>query len=363
MPFRIKKFNEFLAESLNPIFESNSKADSYRSIALKVVEIFSLYGFFLAQKPDVMKAGAWEGMMKDLASTSDIEEKWDKIIDLSKELQRRIASLQKSFPEKSGEFGFKGLYDYGKETEALPRATEYLRSASNASLGTFTPDEKSKAMDILDRALLSVVPFAVTESLVLLEREKILPPTNLDLLRMADSIGAKLMTIYDELEVTKSAFPGSETEINSFISSEVLTAVDDLKEMIQNEIPKVGEKAAEGYMKKLITFDSEVNKISQKSREFRGKMNQMYRPNYASASFEKSAQDIIDAVKKSIRDQGNLNFGWRKMSDVIAGSTEKSQETMGDAQSQNKTRALEEIRKKQKKQTADLTKHLIKKYQ
>lgn len=366
--WKIKNFSDFILEKslsssegiFSRVFESSSKVDSYRTIALKLAEIFSLYGFFFGQKPESIKPGAWKGMMTDIAKISDEKEKWKKIMDLSTYLQGKIASFVSA---PSGEFGSRGTYDYGTETEALPRATGYLKTASEVSTKDFTPEEKAKVMSILDRALLSVKPFTISdlvkESLNLLEKEKFLPPTNLDLLRVADTIGANLMRIYDELEVTKAAFPESETEINSFISASVLPAVDDLKNMIQNEIPNVGEKAAEGYMKKLNTFDGEVNKLAQKSQELRSKMNQQFSSNYASNSYEKSAQEIIDKVKKGIKDQGILNNRWVKTTDVVAGTTVMDPQYMGDAQ----IKSREAVRKKQKQRSADLAKHIIKKYQ
>ena len=46
---RVKKFDQFLLENYSSLLlEGTSKEDSYRSIALKVAEIFSLFGFFVA---------------------------------------------------------------------------------------------------------------------------------------------------------------------------------------------------------------------------------------------------------------------------------------------------------------------------
>jgi hypothetical protein len=354
---RVKKFNEFLLEGLYPILESTSKADSYRSIALKMAEIFSLYGFFFAQKPGYMKAGAWMGMMKDIASIQDPEEKWEKIVELSTFLQQKVASPQLA-PRSRDDFGFRGQYSYAKETADLPKATGFLQTASKASLGTFTPEEKIKAMEILDRTLLSVKPFALMESISIFEREKYLPPTNTDLLKSADGIGSKIIRIYDELEVTKSTFPEFASEIDSFISGSVDPLLNRLKKMIEEEIPEVGEKAAEGYMKSLDSFNREVDEISQKSQELRGKVLQGSKGNYASKAYEDSAQKIIDRVKEGIRKQGNLNFGFRKMTDVIAGTTERTPETMGDAQARSK---IEKIKKK-RQSSVDLSKHIGKKY-
>lgn len=365
----IKSFKFFhLTESrsfrkVSPIFEAESKEDSYRSIALKVAEIFSLFGFFFAQKPDFIKPGAWQKMMADIARVPDIDKKWDTIISLCKFLQQKADSPQMA-PTQRGEFGFRGQYDYGKETEGLPRAAEYLKTASQAAMNTFSPAEKSKAMDILDRTLLSVKPFTLAESLVL-EKVKYLPPTSTDLLRVADNIGSKLLRIYDDLEATKSAFPESETKIEGFLTGTVIPAVDEIKNMIQNEIPNVGIQAAEGYMKKLNSFDTKVDSIAQTAESIRSQMTQSYQTNYASKQYEDSAQKIIDEVKEGIRKQGLQNARWKKTGDVVAGTTDTgSAENTGDLQAQKGVtrKNIEDLKKKQRSRAQDLSKYLTKKY-
>ena len=368
---RIKKFDQFVLEgysfhsqeNLFPLLEEDSKPESYRSIAFNLAEIFSLYGFFFAQKPGVLKSGAWQGMMSDLARITDPDKKWDKIVGLVEFLQDKVSSSQMA-PTQRGEFGFRGQYDYGQETEGLPRAAGYLRTASKAALKNFSPEEKAKSMDILDRTLLSFKPFTLLEGLIL-EKEKSQIPTSVDLLRLADSIGSKLLRIYDELEVTKSVFPESSDKIETFINGTVIPAVDEIKNMIQNEIPKVGTEARVGYMKKLQSFDKKVNEISSSSQSLRSQMIKSFQVNYASKQYEKSAQEIIDKVKIGIRNQGLQNARWRKSGDVFAGTTDvRDPEYSGDAQAspQIKRKNIEDLRAKQRKQGQDLAKYLAKKY-
>ena len=146
MGSRIKGFNEYLlSESISKMMkegtDSPNKAESYRSIAYKLVQIFRLYGFFFAQKPGALDPSNWVRMMQDLASTPDLDQKWSRIIDLCKKLQEKLSSPA-MVPTQRGEFGFRGQYNYSTETEGLPRAAEYLKTASDAELKNFTPEEK-----------------------------------------------------------------------------------------------------------------------------------------------------------------------------------------------------------------------------
>jgi len=368
---RLKGFGEYLlSESLTRMIkeESNSassKAESYRSIAYKLVQIFRLYGFFFAQKPGVLDPSNWTRMMQDLASTPDLDQKWSRIIDLCKKLQEKLSSPSMN-PTQRGEFGYRGQYSYSDETEGLPRAAEYLKTASDAALSTFTSEEKQKAVDILDSTLLAIKPLSVyniDESLFVTEKQQYLPPTNTDLLRRADSIGTRLLRIYDEMESLKSSFPESESEVESFLTGVVIPAAEEIKSMVQTDIPNVGSQAAEGYMKKLDSFDQKVDEISRKYQAIRDRITQTFRPNIATKAYEDSAQKIIDEVKQGIRNQGIQNARWKKTGDVIAGTTDiTSPEEMRDAQisSSAKTKAIQKMREKQKAQ--DLSRYLSKKY-
>ena len=165
------------------------------------------------------------------------------------------------------------------------------------------------------------------------------------------------------MEALKSSFPDAETEIETFLTSVVIPAAEEVKTMIQTDIPNVGEQAAEGYMKKLETFDQKVDEISRKYQAIRDRVTQSYQPNIATKAYEDSAQKIIDKVKQGIRNQGIQNARWKKTGDVIAGTTDiSSPEEMRDAQTSSvaKTKAIQKMREKQKAQ--DLSRYLTKKY-
>lgn len=355
--------NIFLNEDSTLGPDKRGKEDSYRSIAYKLSEIFGLYGFFFAQKPGFFDPNNWPKLMDQIIKVKDPAARWDMISKMSKFLQQKVASLS-DLPIKAGEFGARGQYDYGQETENLPQATEFLKSASNAALKSFTPDEKIKAMAIMDEILKATKPLSLQESQKFIaERQEFVPPTVQDLLRLADSIGAKLLNMYDMLDNLAVAYPDSKNEVISFQDTYIVPNVNKVKNIMQNDIPNIGERAAEGYYKKLQKFDSEITALNPKADALRQKLVSTYQPIAAASEFEDSAQDIIDKVREGILKQAETNVRRKKSTDIIAGTTDiNDPRYSGDAQVKS---AKDEAAKKviqRKKNIEDLSDFLSKKY-
>ena len=309
------------------------KEESYRNIAYKLSEIFGLYGFFFAQKPGFFDPDNWTKLMDQIVAIKDSTIKWDTIIKMSKFLQQKVSSLS-DLPIKGGEFGARGQYDYGQETEKLPQATEFLRAASNASFKSFTPEEKVKSLEILDDIIKSTKPLSLQENhSFIAERQRFLPPSPQDLLRLADSIGAKLLNMYDMLDRLSISFPESKAEVETFQNSLIVPSINKVRTAMENDIPNIGERAAEGFYKKLQGLDKEVTALIPRAESLRTKLVSTYQPIAAASEFEESAQRIIDGVRKGILKQAEQNVRRKKETDVIAGTTDlKDARYSGDAQ-------------------------------
>jgi hypothetical protein len=387
MPGKIKKFNEYLLfeRSVNIIVSEDSgtwvgnswvgsgsqnsnnktnmsKEESYRSIAYKLSEIFGLYGFFFAQKKGFFNSDNWPKLMAQIVGVKDPDERWKTIVEMSKDFQEKVASLS-DLPIQPGEFGARGQYDYGQETQYLPKATEFLKSASNAALQSFTPEEKIKAMEIMDEILLATKSLTTTmeSQSFLAEKQRFLPPSPQDLLRLADSIGAKLLNMYEMLDNLIAAYPDSKNQVVLFQDTYIVPSVNKIKNIIQNDIPNVGEKAAEGYYKKLEAFDNEISSLIPKADTLRQKLVSTYQPIAAAAEFEKSAQSIIDKVRQGILQQAENNVRRKKQTDVVAGDTKINDPNYsGDAQSAKKKKEDKDV--KRKRTLDDLSAFLSKKY-
>ena len=363
--------NSFVNEDSTLGTDKKGKEESYRSIAYKLSEIFGLYGFFFAQKPGFFDPKNWSKLMDQIVAIKDPAAKWDTIVKMSKFLQDKVASPAMD-PTTRGEFGYRGEYDYAAETADLPQATEFLRSASNAAFKSFTPDEQKKSLEIMDGILKETKPLTLQENLnPLKEGQRYLPPSQSDLMVLADSIGAKLLNMYSLLDNLKVAYPGSEAEIDSFLNSSVIPNVDKIRAIIQTDIPNVGDKATVGYMKKLTDFDASISALIPRSEALKDKIVKTFQPIAASREFEDSAQGIIDKVREGIMKQAESNARKRKSGDVIAGETNiRDPRNSGDAQVAGSTssKSAEEANKQQsaarrKQNVDDLSDFLSKKYQ
>ena len=345
---------------------NRSKEESYRSIAYKLSEIFGLYGFFFAQKPGFFNPDNWSKLMDQIVAVKDPTAKWDIIIKMTNFLQQKVASPAMEATTR-GEFGYRGEYDYAEETADLPQAAGFLKAASNAAFKSFTPDEQKKSLEIMDGILKKTKPLTFQKNPnPVTEEQRYLPPSQSDLMVLADSIGAKLLNMYSLLEGLKAAYPGSETEIDSFLNSSVTPNVDKIRKIIETDIPNVGEKAAAGYMKKLTDFDATISALIPRAEALKDKVTKSFQPIAASREFEDSAQGIIDKVREGIMKQAESNARKRKAGDVVAGATDIiDPRNSGDAQVAGSTtaKAAEASKLQRKKQNVDdLSNFLAKKY-
>jgi hypothetical protein len=359
--------NSFVNEDSTLGQDKKGKEESYRSIAYKLSEIFGLYGFFFAQKPGFFDPKNWYKLMDQIVAIKDPAAKWDTIVKMSKFLQQKVASPAME-PTTRGEFGYRGQYDYSTETADLPQATEFLKAASNAAFKSFTPDEQKKSLEIMDGILKETKPLKMQENLnPLREGQRYLPPSQQDLIVFADSIGAKLLNMYNLLDGLKAAYPESEAEIDSFLNSSVTPNVDKIRKIIETDIPNVGEKAAVGYMKKLTDFDAAISALIPRAESLKDKVTKSFQPIAASREFEDSAQGIIDKVREGIMKQAESNARKKKSGDVVAGETNITDpRNSGDAQVAGSApdKAAEAAKLQRKKQNLDdLSDFLAKKYQ
>ena len=374
----IKKFKDFhlnegnnLSKKVSRLFESEGKkSDLYRGIAYKLSEIFSLYGFFLAQKKGFFNAQSWPSLMNQIISIKDHDQKWEAIVNLSKTLQEKTAD--EKLRASSGEFGFSGGYDYGEETKLLPQATGFLKAASNAAFKKFSETDKKEALEILNTTLKNVQPFKMSRDTTVKESKKYADPTQIDLIRVADSTGSKLMNMYNTMDNLKASFPDSSSQIDSFVNSSIIPNLDKVKSFIEVEIPKVRGSASVGFLKKLQNFDASVEALLPKMNDIRRKIINEYGAISSAKEFEDSASKIISDVKSGILKQAETNARWVKSGDVIAGSTDITDPKYSkDAQvksagssssgSSSQTQQTVQTQSRQKK-VDDLTDFLSKKY-
>lgn len=179
------------------------------------------------------------------------------------------------------------------------------------------------------------------------EKDQYMPPSSMDLITIADTIGTRLMNIYNQMGNIKVVYPGSSSKIDSFINSSIIPLNDKIKALIVTEIPglekisnsvykgdkgaykdlgykvkTVKDKAIMDMLLKIKGLDKNATDLQKKAEEIKTSMNTTYQGSTASKAFEDSAQEIINKVREGIQKQAEKNIRNKKRGDIIAGTTD-----------------------------------------
>jgi hypothetical protein len=222
------------------------------------------------------------------------------------------------------------------------------------------------------------------------EKDQYMPPSSMDLITIADTIGTKLMNIYNQMGNIKIVYPGSADKIDSFINSSIIPLNDKIKALITTEIPglekltnsvykgdkgdykdlgykvkTVKEKAIVDLLLKIKGLDKNATEIQKKAEEIKTSMNTTYQGSTAAKSFEDSAQEIINKVREGIEKQAEENIREKKRGDIVAGTTDlkdmsgsRAAGTSGTSGSSKSTTSSS----RKRKSVQDLSDYLAKKY-
>lgn len=217
-----------------------------------------------------------------------------------------------------------------------------------------------------------------------------MPPSSMDLITIADTIGTKLMNIYTQMGNIKVVYPDSANEIDSFINSSIIPLNDKIKALITKEIPEleklsnsvykgdkktykdlgykvktIKEKAIVDTLLKIKELDKNSTDLQKKAEEIRNSMNKEYQGSTASKAFEDSAQAIINKVREGIETQAEQNIRDKKRGDIIPGTTDikdmsasRAAGTSGTSGSGGNTTSST----RKRKNIQDLSDYLAKKY-
>ena len=221
------------------------------------------------------------------------------------------------------------------------------------------------------------------------EKDQYMPPSSMDLITIADTIGTKLLNIYTQMGNIKVVYPDSANKIDSFINSSIIPLNDKIKAMITTEIPEleklsnsvykgdkdaykdlgykvstVKEKAILDTLIKIKGLDKNATELQKKAEEIKTSMNKEYQGSTASKAFEDSAQAIIDKVRQGINDQAEQNIRSKKRGDIIAGTTDVNDASASRAAGTSNSGSVKSTTStaKKRKNIEDISDYLAKKY-
>jgi chaperonin cofactor prefoldin len=219
------------------------------------------------------------------------------------------------------------------------------------------------------------------------EKDQYMPPSSMGLISIADSIGTRLMNMYNEIENLKVSYPDSESKCTSFIDSSILPLNDKIKSVIQTEIPKletitvskyngdtstykdlgylvktIKDKSTVDLLLKLKGFEKEVSDLEKKSEEIKSSISSLHKGSDASKSYEDAVKAIIDKVRAGIEKQAEQNIRNKKRGDIIAGTTDVNSVKGSRASGTEGSTSNEVIALKKKKNIDNISSYLAKKY-
>ena len=99
-----------------------SKLDQFRPIAAGVAEAFALYGYFVSIAEENIDSADWKRLITEITSASTYDQKWNKIISLSKSLHN---TLKQYSTEKNKSVGnrYMEIKDIGAEATGITEAS------------------------------------------------------------------------------------------------------------------------------------------------------------------------------------------------------------------------------------------------
>lgn len=218
------------------------------------------------------------------------------------------------------------------------------------------------------------------------ERDQYMPPSSMDLITIADTVGTRLMNMYNEMENIKVAYPDSTSKIDSFINSSIIPVNDKIKSLIVTEIPKlekittskykgdtsaykdlgytvktIKDKATLEILLKLKGMEKETAELEKKAEEIKTSTNTEYQGAAVSKAFEDSVQVILDKIRAGILKQAEQNIRKKKRGDIIAGTTDLGDVTASRAAGTATKKSTASTPKK-RKNIEDISDYLAKKY-
>jgi len=219
------------------------------------------------------------------------------------------------------------------------------------------------------------------------EKDQYMPPSPMDLITIADSVGSRMLNIFTSMENIKIAYPDSAAKIDSFINSSIVPINNKIKPLIETEIPKLetitnskykGDKSTYkdlGYsvktvkdksildmLLKLKALEKEASEVEKKAEEIKKSTYDEYQGSVASKAFEDSVQAILDKVRSGIVKQAEQNIRQKKRGDIIAGTTDVNDISASRAAGTSNASNSATSTSNRRKNIANISSYLARKY-
>ena len=330
-----------------------SKLDQFRPIAAGVAEAFALYGYFISMAEENIDASDWQKLISVITGAKTYDQKWEKIISLSKSLHN---TLKQYSTEKNKSVGnrYMKIKDIGAEATGITEALEKFKTASDLLVKNMTQDKIQNRLNMIDGAVENVQPFGINESSINEEQEKP-APAEASVLYFADSLASQVVNMRLTLRYLGDVYPASKTSVEATENNILNPLAEEIKKILDIGIKPKENLPLSGSVKKsyedkgwkvdnqfqkymvdayeeLSLIEARILDVYKKIEEYKGNVVNKYQSATDAGEFIEAGNRILKMVKDKILKQLQIQRLKKKAGEIIVGSYDRQMKRSLDAE-------------------------------
>lgn len=330
-----------------------SKLDQFRPIAAGVAEAFALYGYFISIAEENIDSSDWQKLISAIIGAKTYDQKWEKIISLSKSLHN---TLKQYSAEKNKSVGnrYMEIKDIGEEATGITEALEKFKTASDLLVNNMSQDKIQNRLRMIDDAVKNVQPFGINESSINEAQEKP-APAEASVLYFADSLASQVVNMRLTLRYLGDVYPASKTSVEATENNILNPLAEDIKRILDMGIkPKENlpvsrsvkkayedkgwkiENQFQKYMvdayEELSLIEAKILDVYKKIEEYKGNIINKYQSSTDAGEFIEAGNRILKMVKDKILKKLQIQRLEKKSGQIIAGSYDRQMKRSLDAE-------------------------------
>jgi len=329
-----------------------SKLDQFRPIAAGVAEAFALYGYFISIAEENIDASDWQKLISIITGAKTYDQKWEKIISLSKSLHN---TLKQYSSEKNKDVGYRymEIKDIGADAIGITEALEKFKVASDLLVKDMSQEKVQNRLNMINDALNNVQPFGISESQIN-ESAKKPAPAEASVLYFADSLASQVVNMRLTLRYLADVYPDSKTSIQA-TESNILNPLGEeirrilnmgikpnenlpLSKSVKNAYEDKGWKIDNQFQKYMVdafnelsAIESKILDVYKKIEEYKVRVVDKYQSSSDAGEFIEAGNRILKGVKDKILKQLQIQRLKKKSGQIIAGSYDRQMKRSLDA--------------------------------
>ncbi len=228
----LKKYQDFnINERENTPY---SPLSAYKAVALGVSRAFNLLGYFYAIAKTDADPNEWKSQMTQISSEMNPNKKWDKIIQVAEDIQSEIE--QYASGRRSERINVGRFFDVGVNSKEIPKALEKFKAASEILSKDLVPRKIRERLQLINQSL-PTEPYKLEESLLVEGVDNKRPPSESELLTLADNLSSSITRALSLSRNMKQLFPEAESYLDDVVARYITPAADKVQKILTTPTP------------------------------------------------------------------------------------------------------------------------------